>query len=208
MPKGSPKLTAARREEIINACERLYETVGFKDITLKDIGEETRFTRTSVYNYFNTKEEIFLALFKREYDRWNDDLEALLRAEGKLSDEELADRIARTVESRGRLLRLLSMNIYDMETHSSPEALVSFKRSYGKSLENMDLILRKFRPEMSVERRGVFVRLFFPFMFGIYPYTSLTGKQKAAMEEAGINPNLKTVYELTKEYLIKLLSAK
>ena len=56
MPKGSPKLTAARREEIINACERLYETVGFKDITLKDIGEETRFTRTSVYNYFNTKE--------------------------------------------------------------------------------------------------------------------------------------------------------
>ena len=38
MPKGSPELTAARKEEIINACEQLYQTMSFKDITLKEIG--------------------------------------------------------------------------------------------------------------------------------------------------------------------------
>ena len=27
MPKGSPELTAARKEEIINACEQLYQTM-------------------------------------------------------------------------------------------------------------------------------------------------------------------------------------
>ena len=30
MPKGSPELTEARREEIINACEKLYQTVRIK----------------------------------------------------------------------------------------------------------------------------------------------------------------------------------
>jgi len=64
MPKGSPELTAARKEEIINACEQLYQTMSFKEITLREIGNVTSFTRTSIYNYFQTKEEIFLALFK------------------------------------------------------------------------------------------------------------------------------------------------
>ena len=34
MPKGSPELTNARREEIINACEELYKTKSFKEITV------------------------------------------------------------------------------------------------------------------------------------------------------------------------------
>ena len=68
MPKGSAELTNARREEIIAACRRLYETMSFKEITLKEIGQQTSFTRTSIYNYFETKEEIFLALFAQEYE--------------------------------------------------------------------------------------------------------------------------------------------
>lgn len=70
MPKGSEQLTNARKEEIINACAKLYKTMNFKDISLKQISLETTFTRTSIYNYFQTKEEIFLALFQREYDLW------------------------------------------------------------------------------------------------------------------------------------------
>jgi hypothetical protein len=42
-------------------------------------------------------------------------------------------------------------------------------------------------------------------MFGIYPYTSVTDKQKAAMEDAGINYVYLTVYDLTYGCLIRLL---
>ena len=42
-------------------------------------------------------------------------------------------------------------------------------------------------------------------MFGIYPYTAVTEKQKAAMEEAGINYVYHSVYELTYGCLIRLL---
>ena len=70
MPKGSKELTASRKEEIITACEELYKTMSFKEITIKEIGNATSFTLTSIYNYFQTKEEIFLALLQREYERW------------------------------------------------------------------------------------------------------------------------------------------
>ena len=37
MIKRTPELIAQRREEIINACEELYRTMSFKEITLKEI---------------------------------------------------------------------------------------------------------------------------------------------------------------------------
>ena len=123
MPKGSPERTAARRDEIISACEKLYQTMSFRDITIKDIGNETSFSRPTIYNYFQTKEEIFLALFKLEYDRWNEELEKIISDNEKLSHEEIADRIAGFLEYRKQLLLLLSMNNFDMEEASFDEQL-------------------------------------------------------------------------------------
>lgn len=205
MPKGSPELTAARKQEIINACEKLYQTMSFKDITLKEIGNVTTFTRTSIYNYFQTKEEIFLALYEREYERWNLELISILEENEVLSIEGLADKIARSIEHRAQLLKLLSMNNYDMEKNSRPELLVSFKESYGASIKNVKKLLSKFRPDMDDEEIQNFIYVFFPFMFGIYPYTSVTDKQKAAMEEAGVEYVYQSIYELTYSCLIRLL---
>ena len=39
MPKGSPELTQARHDEIVNACAKLYETMSFKEITIKEIAK-------------------------------------------------------------------------------------------------------------------------------------------------------------------------
>ena len=205
MPKGSPELTAARKEEIVNACEQLYQTMSFKDITIKEIGNVTSFTRTSIYNYFQTKEEIFLALYEREYDRWNEELEAILQDNEALSREELADKIAGSISNRQQLLKLLSMNNYDMEANSRPELLVSFKMAYGNSMKNVCRLLEKFCPAMTVEEMQNFIYIFFPFMFGIYPYTAVTDKQREAMKEANIDYVYQSVYELTYACLIRLL---
>ena len=208
MIKGTPELIAGRREEIINACEKLYQTMSFKEITLKEIGNVLPFSRPTIYNYFQTKEEIFLALYQREYDRWNDDLTAILQGHGDLSIQEFSDLIARSITKREQLLKLLSMNNFDMEANSRPELLVTFKQSYGASMRNVRALLERFCPEMSGEEIQGFLYQFFPFMFGIYPYTAVTEKQREAMKEAGTDFTYQTVYELTYACLIRLLGAK
>ena len=205
MIKGTPELIATRREEIINACRRLYQTMSFKEITLKEISAATSFSRPTIYNYFQTKEEIFLALYEREYDLWNKELETILTGHEGLSRTELAELLARSREKREQLLKLLAMNNYDMEANSRPELLVSFKRAYGKSLENMDRILQKFCPELDAARRQSFRLVFFPFMFGIYPYTAVTEKQRSAMEAADVDFHYLSIYELTLACLRRLL---
>ena len=205
MIKGTPELIATRREEIINACQRLYQTMSFKEITLKEIGAETSFSRPTIYNYFQTKEEIFLALYEREYDLWNAELEAILAENELLSKAGLAEQIARSLEKREQLLKLLAMNNYDMEANSRPELLASFKGAYGKSLENMDRILEKFCPELDAAQRLSFRLVFFPFMFGIYPYAAVTEKQRLAMEQAGVDFRYLSIYELSLACLRRLL---
>jgi len=205
MIKGTPELIAQRREEIINACEKLYQTMSFKEITLKEIGKITSFSRPTIYNYFETKEEIFLALFQREYDRWNEDLTAILNGNEQLTKKELADHIANSLAGRQQLLKLLSMNNYDMEGNSRQELLNTFKQSYGRSMHLMCMLLEKFCPDMGVTDIQNFIYTFYPFMFGIYPYTEVTEKQRVAMKEAGISYVYQSVYELTYSCLIRLL---
>ena len=205
MRKVTPEQIARKREEIINACEQLYQTMSFREITLKEIGNITSFSRPTIYNYFETKEEIFLGLFQREYDRWNENLTDILNGNERLTKNDLADRIANSLAGRKQLLKLLSMNNYDMEANSRQELLNTFKQSYGRSMQLMCMLLEKFCPDMSVTDIQNFIYTFYPFMFGIYPYTEVTKKQRIAMKEAGINYVYQSVYELTYGCLIRLL---
>ena len=205
MPKGSPELTQARKEEIINACEKLYQTMGFKEITMKDISAATSFTRTSIYNYFQTKEEIFLALLKREYELWSGSLREMMERTATMTKDEFAAMLAHSLEARAQLLKIMSMNHYDMETGSRPEHLAAFKVAYGDSIRTVLAGLNKYFPEMAVAEKQNFIYTFFPFMFGIYPYTYVTEKQRTAMEQAGVNYVFMSIYELTYSCARKLL---
>ncbi len=194
-----------RKNEIINACEELYQIKSFKEITLKDISEKTSFSRPSIYNYFQTKEEIFLALLKREYERLLKDLEDIYVKNDKLEKQEFAKQIALSIEKREQLLKLLSMNLYDMEENSRMEQLVDFKKSYGETLKSIKKLLDKFFKNMNEEEKDKFIFSFFPLMYGIYPYTCATEKQKEAMKNAEVPFKFFSIYEMVYESIIKLL---
>ena len=205
MPKGGIELTNARRREIINACEELYKTMSFKEITMKEIANATSFTRTSIYNYFQTKEEIFLALLEREYELWADELTEIKDKNEALSKDELADKIARSIDNRIQLLKLMSMNHFDMEENSREERLLDFKAAYGRAIDAMKACVSKFIPDRGEDALQQFVYAFFPFMFGIYPYVAVSDKQKAAMERADIGFVYMTAYEIVYNCIRKLL---
>ena len=205
MPKVSEEFLLARREEIIDACAKLYETMSFREVTLKEIGKVTSFNRTAIYNYFNTKEEIFLALMQREYERWSAELDEMVESREQMTRDELAQALAHSLEKRERLLKLLSMNHFDMEENSRYENLVEFKKAYGESIRAVGRCLDKFCPEMSEKDKEEFLYVYFPFMYGIYPYAVVTEKQRKAMEDAGVGFVYHSVYELSYNCLRKLL---
>ena len=193
-----------RREEIINACEELYKTTSFNEISIKLISEKTTFSRPSIYNYFNTKEEIFLALVTKEYYRWIEDLNKIYNKE-KLSKKDFANELAHSLEKRINLLKLISVNMYEMEENSKIECVTEFKVAYGKTIDIVKNCLIKFFKDMDDKEVEKFIYTFFPFMIGIYPYSVVTDKKREAMKKAGVHYEYYSLFEIANMGIKKML---
>lgn len=126
----------------------------------------------------------------------------------RLSTNELSDKIAHSLDDRIPLLKLVSMNHFDMEENSREERLIEFKASYGRAREGMRECVRKFKPDMSDVDLQDFIYSFFPFMFGIYPYAFVNDRQKEAMAKSNVGYVYMTAYEIVYNCVRKLLGGR
>lgn len=51
-----------RRNDILNAAEKLFFSKGYENVSLKDIAKEVNLGRSTLYLYFENKEELFFAI--------------------------------------------------------------------------------------------------------------------------------------------------
>ena len=103
------------------------------------------------------------------------------------------------------MLKLVSMNHFDMEANSRPEILTEFKVSFGNSIKLVSQIVKKFCPKSTNKQVQEFVYSFFPFVYGIYPYAIVNAEQKKAMKKAKVGYTYHTIYELAYSCVKKLL---
>jgi len=54
-----------RKNEILNAAEKLFFSNGYEDVSLNDIANEVNLGRSTLYLYFENKEELFFAIVLR-----------------------------------------------------------------------------------------------------------------------------------------------
>ena len=111
-----------RIAEILGATARLYNECSFEEITLVRIAKEAKFTRSNLYKYFNSKEEIFLEFLRQDIVIWRKDVEAKLKPAKIRSVEEFAVAWVNLQVRHERLIKLLSIlynaleKIYPLKT--------------------------------------------------------------------------------------------
>lgn len=208
MPKGSPELTEKRKNEILDACEKIYKTQGFYGVNIKEISTEISLTRPSIYNYFETKEEILLGLLIRKYESWCEALEGIVRFAGNLDRVGLSQHIAHTLEDQETLLRILNMNLFEIELNSRVERLAEFKVQFKRLIAALCAILHAYKANVKDAECEEFCKTFSAFLFGVFPFTRHTEKQVAAMQMAGFHMEDVSIYEMVSCCLMKLLPEK
>ena len=206
MPRISKAESEARRDEVIDSCATLYQTMDYHDITMAQIAEGVSFGRANIYNYFSCKDEIMLALLQREHELWADDLDALAKKAPELSDKQLAKGLAKSLQKREQMLKLLAMNLYDMEQNSSLESLMQLKVAYGRVIASLQGMLAAAKPDWDEARMRRFTFAFMPFLHGVYPYVFHTEKQLAAMKEVGVDAPGMDVREMVRAMAFQLLT--
>ncbi len=57
-----------RRSAIIEAAERLFLSQGFETTTMEQIANEAEYSKGTLYNYYNSKEELYIAIGSKAYN--------------------------------------------------------------------------------------------------------------------------------------------
>ena len=60
--------TELRQKIILEAAENLFLSEGYDGTTMDQIAEESEFSKGTLYNYFKSKEELYLAIGVKAYD--------------------------------------------------------------------------------------------------------------------------------------------
>lgn len=166
-----------RISEIMDAAARLYERQGFEGITFASIAEEAKFTRSNLYKYFTSKEEIFLEFLKQDLVRWRQDLVTALQEWKVYSVGEFASTWVKVQGRHGRMMRLISILYDQLEKNSSVETLIGFTTIAKEELETLSKLIREVLPSLRAEDAVKFLNMYLAASIGFYKMTNLSQVQ-------------------------------
>ena len=69
------------RAQIVNVARKIFTRYGFKKTTMEEIAEATRKGKSSIYYYFQSKEDIFRAVVEKEADELKERLDKTINTE-------------------------------------------------------------------------------------------------------------------------------
>ena len=70
MPKVTEEHKEARREQILAGAQRAFARHGYEGATVARLEQATGLSRGAIFNYFENKEALFVALVRRSSDRF------------------------------------------------------------------------------------------------------------------------------------------
>ncbi|MBK8084062.1 MAG: TetR family transcriptional regulator [Devosia sp.] len=145
-----PEEIEARRETLLAAAAELFDAEGPMGAGLNAIATRAGFTKSNVYRYFESREEVLLELFLSEMGRMVPVFCAGLEAVAEGDAVALADSIAREFSTRPRLGQLTAILAGVLESNVSEETIMRTKRTMGTLTARLAGALQQKLPQASV----------------------------------------------------------
>lgn len=130
----SDQQKAERLTQVKAALDRQFATRPFHEITLTTLADELGWSRTNLYKYVTTKEEVFLAVFADKRDAYTDALTAALPAGCGFDNVTIANVWAGIATAHRDYFRYGDLLYSVIETNVSYEKFKEFKRGYYEKL--------------------------------------------------------------------------
>jgi AcrR family transcriptional regulator len=117
-----------RRQAILDAGLALWNEMSWNDFTMTAVAQRAGIVKGTVYLYFETKEQLFLALMEEQMRAYFDEVDALLGGRGRWSRMRVATAVAEPLLARPAFTRLLPLLGSILEYNVSYDRAAAFKR--------------------------------------------------------------------------------
>lgn len=174
-----------RKKEIIKAMDTLYLNKELNSIYLKDISEMTNISRTAIYFYYKSKEEILLDSLYTHFIELDDSLNLLLNKD--LSKHKIIESIASLFEKNIIILKIMSSNLEDIERSTTLSNLITLKTELKRFQTIFKKLVKKCNSLIDENKALV---TFITMMYGFYPLSFPISIQKEAMKKTNTELNI------------------
>ena len=180
----SPEQKQERMAAIMTAADALFQKRPYHQITMGTIAESLGWSRSNLYKYAATQEEIFLELHSVKNRAWLEELAENL-ADVPLPAAKFARTWAEVTERHASFLRYQEIIISIIESNVTLERLTTFKRDFAEMIGPITNVLVR---QCNIDERAaqeLYLRLLYqaPGLWNHFHSSDLTRK---AMQAAGL----------------------
>lgn len=138
-----------RKVAIYQAALTLFIKNGYDKVSFNSIAAEAGFTKSNMYRYFSSKDDIFLNVFADLFEKWVDDFATQLQdLPQNVAAVDFADAWVKTLLAQPKFLDLMPLLFISLERNSSFEQLLEFKRLSMNLLFQLTVDISRIYPDI------------------------------------------------------------
>jgi len=195
-----------RKGAIYQAAFTLFKKKGYDNVSFNGIAVEAGFTKSNMYRYFSSKEEIFLNVFADLFERWFEDLMQRLQ---QLKQDEATSHFVETwvasLLAHQRFLDLTPLLFISLEKNSSYEQLLVFKRDAKNLLYRISIEIGRIYPDVQNEKAFRFLTMSYAAMSNCWAANSQNDALKKIYQQdefKELKPNFEQDLTISLETII------
>lgn len=166
----TPEAKAKRRATIMAATCALLAQGGLEKTTLSAIATEAGITKSNIYRYFESREEILMRVLTEDLRHTSAALTQALTKPQPIP--EVAALLAGGLAASPRLCLLISITASTLEHNISTETLRDIKRDMIISLETTAKALQVAVPDLSQKLAVNAAHIFWTLAIGLWPHST------------------------------------
>ncbi|MEZ4446205.1 MAG: TetR family transcriptional regulator [Polyangiaceae bacterium] len=165
-----PEQKETRRESLLEAAASLLAEGGFDAVGLNAIARRAGLSKSNVYRYFESREQILLALLAEDETRWVATLEEQLAPLGGSDDVAAVGKVvAQTLAADRRLCLLTTVLATVLEQNISRDTVIAFKDTVLALGRRIGNALHAALPSLSLEAAQEAQHLIHALLAGLWP---------------------------------------
>ena len=164
-----PEQIHQRRAQLLSAAAELFDADGPNGAGLNAIAARAGFTKSNVYRYFESREQVLLELFQQEFARLTEAMEQAISGSGSGDAASLADTMATTFLAHPRCCALMAILSSTLEQNVSEETIAHLKMFMSDQSRRIVGALQARIPSASAEDCAWAVAMAGSLLAGMWP---------------------------------------
>jgi AcrR family transcriptional regulator len=186
----SPEQKQERRRAILDAALQLFQETPFDAIGMGEVARRAAVAKGTVYLYFKTKEELFLALQSEAFESWFDEMDARLKemqaAQESCTVDRFVDLVGRSIQDRPAMIRLIAISHAVLERNIDFSAALGLKQALRSRITQTGSLLEACLPFLKPGEGAQLLLRIYALVIGIQSVAEPTPIVQQALEKPGM----------------------